>query len=64
MWPNWRRNYVSEPEDTNDAWWHAQETDERWRRHNELRDELKKLTEELKSGISQRHDPIEVSRKG
>jgi hypothetical protein len=32
--------------DTTDAWWHAQETDERWRRHIELRAELQVIVNE------------------
>jgi hypothetical protein len=54
---------MSDIEDTNDAWWHAQETDERWRRHNELRDELTELTKELKNHESIRTDCKQVSIK-
>jgi len=36
---------MSEREDTNDAWWHAQESDERWQRHM-LRAELKGIVDE------------------
>ena len=37
---------MSEREDTNDAWWHAQESDERWQRHMKLRAELKGIVDE------------------
>ena len=55
-----------EEQDTIDAWWHALETDQRWQKHMQLRAELTETRHELerKNGISQRHDPIEVSRKG
>jgi hypothetical protein len=35
-------------DDNNDFWWAWQENDERFARHNELRDELTELTEELR----------------
>jgi hypothetical protein len=56
---------MNDERDTIDAWWHALETDQRWRRHMEYQAELRNLQHELesKNGISQRHDPIEIPGK-
>lgn len=54
---------MSDEQDTIDAWWHAQECDERWQRHMQLQAELTNLTEELKHE-NIRHDRIEVSKEG
>jgi hypothetical protein len=50
-------------DDNNDFWWAWQESDERFRQHQELRDELTELTKELKDHESIRTDGRQVPGK-
>jgi hypothetical protein len=38
---------MSDTDDWNDAWWHAQETDERWQRHMQQQAELLTIRKEI-----------------
>ena len=54
---------MSEIEDTNDAWWFAQEQDERLRQHQEMRAELKQRQKELEHAQGQRDGTEQVPEK-
>lgn len=51
---------MTDEQDTIDAWWAQQESDERWQRHIEKVSELREATKEIRDGISQRHDPVKI----
>jgi hypothetical protein len=54
---------MSEREDTNDAWWQALESDERWQRHMAQQAELTQVTKELRDASGKRYDPVQVPAK-
>lgn len=54
---------MSDTDDWNDAWWHAQECDERWHHHMQLQAELTHITEEIRHAQSKRYDHEQVPAK-